>query len=183
MGIVPRINGPFSEPAALAYYLSGPIFCCTWLALRGHGNRVALALLPFAVLALLLFNQPFGFVALLGLIGLAGILDTARSRSFLAEATNLSVKDIQALVLGGHGDSMVPVLSCTTIAGIPVTEFIPQDKLDAIVTRTRNGGIEIVNLLKTGSAYYAPAASTIQMAESILQRFALLGIPRQPLTV
>jgi malate dehydrogenase len=102
-------------------------------------------------------------------IGMAGVLDTARFRAFIAEAANVSVEDIQALVLGGHGDSMVPVLSCTTISGIPVTQFIPKDKLDEIVTRTRNGGIEIVNLLKTGSAYYAPAASTIQMAESILR--------------
>jgi malate dehydrogenase len=102
-------------------------------------------------------------------IGMAGVLDTARFRAFIAEAAKVSVEDIQALVLGGHGDSMVPVLSCTTISGIPVTQFIPKDKLDEIVTRTRNGGIEIVNLLKTGSAYYAPAASTIQMAESILR--------------
>jgi malate dehydrogenase len=100
---------------------------------------------------------------------MAGVLDTARFRSFIAEAANVSVEDIQALVLGGHGDSMVPVISCTTIAGIPVTEFIPKDKLDAIVDRTRNGGIEIVNLLKTGSAYYAPAAAAVQMAESIIR--------------
>jgi malate dehydrogenase len=102
-------------------------------------------------------------------VGMAGVLDTARFRSFIAEAANVSVEDIQALVLGGHGDSMVPVISCTTIAGIPVTEFIPKDKLDAIVDRTRNGGIEIVNLLKTGSAYYAPAAAAVQMAESIIR--------------
>jgi malate dehydrogenase len=102
-------------------------------------------------------------------VGMAGVLDTARFRSFIAEAAGVSVEDIQALVLGGHGDSMVPIISCTTISGIPVTEFIPKDKLDAIVDRTRNGGIEIVNLLKTGSAYYAPAAAAVQMAESIIR--------------
>ena len=102
-------------------------------------------------------------------IGMAGVLDTARYRSFLAEATNLSVKDIQALVLGGHGDTMVPVVSSTNISGVPITELLPQDKLDAIVERTRKGGIEIVNYLKTGSAYYAPSAAAVQMAESILK--------------
>ena len=102
-------------------------------------------------------------------VGMAGILDTARYRAFLAMEANVSVEDIQALVLGGHGDSMVPVLSCTTISGIPVTEFIAKDKLDEIIKRTRNGGIEIVNYLKTGSAYYAPSASIVQMVEAILK--------------
>jgi len=102
-------------------------------------------------------------------VGMAGILDTARYRSFLAEATNLSVKDIQALVLGGHGDTMVPIISTTNISGVPITQLIEKDKLEAIVERTRKGGIEIVNHLKTGSAYYAPSAAAVQMAESILK--------------
>ncbi|MGF1574249.1 MAG: malate dehydrogenase [Sumerlaeia bacterium] len=102
-------------------------------------------------------------------IGMAGILDTARYRSFIAEATNLSVKDINALVLGGHGDTMVPIVTATNISGVPITELLPQDKIDAIVERTRKGGGEIVAYLKTGSAYYAPSAAAIQMAESILK--------------
>jgi malate dehydrogenase len=102
-------------------------------------------------------------------VGMAGILDTARYRAFIAEEAKVSVEDIQALVLGGHGDSMVPLISYTTISGIPVTEFIKQDRLDQIVQRTRDGGIEIVNLLKTGSAFYAPSAAAVQMAEAILK--------------
>jgi len=100
-------------------------------------------------------------------LGMAGVLDTARYRSFLAEALDVSVEDIQAMVLGGHGDTMVPLISYTTVSGIPVTQLIDQARLDAIVTRTRNGGAEIVALLKTGSAYYAPSAAAVQMAESI----------------
>jgi malate dehydrogenase len=102
-------------------------------------------------------------------VGMAGILDTARYRAFLAEAMNVSVEDIQALVLGGHGDDMVPLIRYTTVSGVPVSEFLPKDKLDAIVDRTRKGGGEIVSLLKTGSAYYAPSASAVQMAEAILK--------------
>ncbi len=102
-------------------------------------------------------------------VGMAGILDTARYRAFLAEAANVSVKDIQAMVLGGHGDTMVPIVSTTNVSGVPITTLIPQDKLDAIVERTRKGGIEIVNHLKTGSAYYAPSAGAVQMAEAILK--------------
>jgi malate dehydrogenase len=101
-------------------------------------------------------------------IGMAGVLDTARYRAFLAEAMDVSVEDIQAMVLGGHGDTMVPLVSYTTVSGIPVTQLITKDKLDAIVTRTRNGGAEIVNFLKTGSAYYAPSAAAVQMAEAIV---------------
>jgi malate dehydrogenase len=100
-------------------------------------------------------------------LGMAGVLDPARYRSFLAEALDVSVEDIQAMVLGGHGDTMVPLISYTTVSGIPVTQLIDQAKLDAIVARTRNGGAEIVALLKTGSAYYAPSAAAVQMAESI----------------
>ncbi len=101
-------------------------------------------------------------------IGMAGVLDTARYRAFLAEAMDVSVEDIQAMVLGGHGDTMVPLVSYTTVSGIPVTQLIAKDKLDAIVVRTRNGGAEIVNFLKTGSAYYAPSAAAVQMAEAIV---------------
>ena len=102
-------------------------------------------------------------------IGMAGVLDTARYRAFLAEALDVSVKDIQAMVLGGHGDTMVPLISCTTVAGIPVTQLLAKDKLDAIVTRTRNGGAEIVQYLKTGSAYYAPSAAAAEMVEAIVK--------------
>lgn len=100
-------------------------------------------------------------------MGMAGILDTARFRSFIALEANVSVENIQAMVLGGHGDTMVPLISYTTIAGIPVTHFVAKDKLDAIVDRTRMGGGEIVKLMGT-SAYYAPAAAAVEMAESIL---------------
>jgi malate dehydrogenase len=102
-------------------------------------------------------------------IGMAGVLDTARYRAFLAEALDVSVRDIQAMVLGGHGDTMVPLISYTTVSGIPVTQLMERDKLDAIVDRTRNGGAEIVKHLKTGSAYYAPSAGAVQMAEAIVR--------------
>ncbi|HXY29097.1 MAG TPA: malate dehydrogenase [Gemmatimonadaceae bacterium] len=100
-------------------------------------------------------------------IGMAGVLDTARYRSFLAEALDVSVRDIQAMVLGGHGDTMVPLISYTTVSGIPVTQLLDRTKLDAIVDRTRNGGAEIVKYLKTGSAYYAPSSAAVQMCEAI----------------
>jgi malate dehydrogenase len=101
-------------------------------------------------------------------IGMAGVLDTARYRAFLAEAMDVSVRDIQAMVLGGHGDTMVPLISYTSVSGIPVTQLLAKDKLDAIVDRTRNGGAEIVKHLKTGSAYYAPSAGAVQMVEAIV---------------
>ena len=101
-------------------------------------------------------------------IGMAGVLDTARYRAFLAEAMDVSVRDIQAMVLGGHGDTMVPLVSYTTVSGIPVTQLLAQEKLDAIVDRTRNGGAEIVKYLKTGSAYYAPSSGAVQMVEAIV---------------
>ena len=101
-------------------------------------------------------------------IGMAGVLDTARYRAFLAAALDVSVLDIQAMVLGGHGDTMVPLLSYTTVSGIPVTQLLDKPTLDAIVDRTRNGGAEIVKYLKTGSAYYAPSAAAVQMAEAIV---------------
>jgi malate dehydrogenase len=101
-------------------------------------------------------------------IGMAGVLDTARYRAFLAEALDVSVRDIQAMVLGGHGDTMVPLISYTTVSGIPVTQLLDRKTLDDIVDRTRNGGAEIVKHLKTGSAYYAPSSGAVQMAEAIV---------------
>ncbi|HJU91274.1 MAG TPA: malate dehydrogenase [Gemmatimonadaceae bacterium] len=100
-------------------------------------------------------------------LGMAGVLDTARYRAFLAEAMDVSVEDIQAMVLGGHGDTMVPLISYTTVSGIPVTQLLDRKALDTIVDRTRNGGAEIVKHLKTGSAYYAPSAAAVQMCEAI----------------
>ena len=107
-------------------------------------------------------------------VGMAGVLDSGRFRTFLATEFDVSVQDVTAFVLGGHGDTMVPLTRYSTVAGIPLTDlvkmgWISQDKLDEIVQRTRDGGAEIVGLLKTGSAYYAPAASAIAMAESYLK--------------
>ena len=102
-------------------------------------------------------------------MGMAGVLDSARFRAFLSMETGVSVEDIQAMVLGGHGDTMVPLLSCSTVSGIPVTNFVKKERLAEIVQRTRDGGAEIVKLLQTGSAFYAPASSAVQMAESILR--------------
>ena len=102
-------------------------------------------------------------------IGMAGVLDTARYRTFLAEKLDVSVESIQALVLGGHGDTMVPLVRLTSVGGIPLTEVLDQASIDAIVDRTRNGGAEIVKFLKTGSAYYAPSAAAVEMVESILK--------------
>ena len=102
-------------------------------------------------------------------IGQAGILDTARYCTFLSMELGVSVKDISALLMGGHGDTMVPIPSCTSVGGIPVTQLIKRERLDEIVQRTRDGGAEIVSLLKTGSAYYAPAAATAQMVEAVVR--------------
>jgi len=102
-------------------------------------------------------------------IGQGGVLDSARYRTFIAQEAGVSVEDVQAMLMGGHGDEMVPLPRFTTIAGIPVTEFIAPDRISAIVERAKKGGGEINALLKTGSAYYAPAAATVQMAESILK--------------
>jgi len=101
-------------------------------------------------------------------IGMAGILDTARFRSFIAMELDVSVRDIQAMVLGGHGDCMVPLVRYTTVSGIPLADLLSQDRIDALVERTRKGGIEIVNFLKTGSAYYAPSAAAAEMTEAIV---------------
>lgn len=102
-------------------------------------------------------------------IGMAGVLDSARMRAFIAEALDVSVENVTAFVLGGHGDTMVPLPRYSTVAGIPITELLPKEKIDQIVKRTANGGAEIVSLLKTGSAYYAPSAAAVEMVESILK--------------
>ncbi len=102
-------------------------------------------------------------------IGMAGVLDAARFRSFIALELNVSVEDVNAFVLGGHGDTMVPLARYSTVAGIPITELMDAATLDRLITRTRNGGIEIVNHLKTGSAYYAPSSATVAMVESIVK--------------
>jgi malate dehydrogenase len=101
-------------------------------------------------------------------LGMAGILDTARYRSFVAQALDVSVQDVNAYVLGGHGDTMVPLASYTTVAGIPVTDLMPKKQLEEIIVRTRNGGAEIVGLLKTGSAFYAPSAAVAEMVDAII---------------
>ena len=101
--------------------------------------------------------------------GMAGILDSARMRWFIAEALDVSVESTHAFVLGGHGDTMVPLPRYSTVAGIPITELLPPEQVEAIVQRTRNGGIEIVNYYKTGSAYYAPSSAVVEMVESVLK--------------
>jgi len=102
-------------------------------------------------------------------VGMAGVLDSARFRAFIAQELNVSVENVTAVVLGGHGDTMVPVVRLSSVSGIPLTELIEPSKLNAIVDRTRNGGAEIVKHLKTGSAYYAPSAAAVEMVESILK--------------
>ena len=102
-------------------------------------------------------------------IGMAGVLDSARFRFFIAEALNVSVENTHAFVLGGHGDTMVPLPRFSTVAGIPITELMPPDQIKALCERTANGGAEVVSLLKTGSAFYAPASSAVQMADAILK--------------
>ncbi len=102
-------------------------------------------------------------------VGMAGVLDTARFRAFIASELDVSVQDIQAMVLGGHGDTMVPLVSYTSVSGIPVSRLIPEARLEKLIERTRNGGAEIVGHLKTGSAYYAPSAAAVQMAEAMVK--------------
>jgi malate dehydrogenase len=133
------------SPNAILILVTNPLDTMTYLAFKRSGlprNRV---------------------------MGMAGILDTARYKSFIAMELNVSVEDIQALLLGGHGDEMVPLPRYTTVSGIPLSQLLPKEKIDRIVDRTRKGGGEIVNLLKTGSAFYAPSASAVQMVESILK--------------
>jgi|SRR5579862_4274004 len=128
---------------------------------------------------ILIVNNPMDTMAYLAykvsglprerVIGQGGVLDTARYRTFIAQEIGVSVEDVQAMLMGGHGDEMVPLPRYTTVSGIPVTQFISEEKLAAIVQRTKKGGGEIVALLKTGSAYYAPSAATVQMVEAILK--------------
>lgn len=131
-------------PNAIVVVVSNPLDIMCWVAQQATGfasNRV---------------------------FGMAGVLDSARMRTFIADELDVHPADVVTMVLGGHGDSMVPVVSMTSVAGIPLTELMPKEKIDAIVDRTRKGGGEIVALLKTGSAYYSPAASAVEMVESIL---------------
>jgi malate dehydrogenase len=102
-------------------------------------------------------------------VGMAGVLDSARFRTFIAQELKVSVDNVTAVVMGGHGDTMVPVVRLSNVAGIPLTDLMDQAAIDSIVDRTRNGGAEIVKYLKTGSAYYAPSAAAVEMAESILK--------------
>ncbi len=133
------------SPEATLLVLSNPVDAMTYVAFKTTGfpkNRV---------------------------IGQSGVLDTARFRTFVAQALNVSVEDVTGFVLGGHGDDMVPLIRYSYVGGIPLEKWLPKDQLETIVERTRKGGGEIVNLLGTGSAYYAPAASLVQMAETILK--------------
>jgi malate dehydrogenase len=144
-GIVRSVAGEIARvsPRAIIIVVSNPLDIMCYVAMRASGfprERV---------------------------LGMAGVLDTARYRMFLAQAMDVSVEDIQAMVLGGHGDTMVPLVSYTSVSGIPVSQLLPADTLESIVTRTRNGGAEIVAFLKTGSAYYAPSAAAVQMVEAI----------------
>ncbi|MDA0986610.1 MAG: malate dehydrogenase [Bacteroidetes bacterium] len=146
-GIVKSVTSQVVQhsPNAIIIVVSNPLDVMTYVALKVSGfdrNRV---------------------------IGMAGVLDTARFRSFIAMELNVSVEDVSAFVLGGHGDSMVPLPRYTNVAGIPLTELMKKEDIDRIVTRTRNGGIEIVNYLKTGSAFYAPSSAAVQMVESIVK--------------
>ena len=145
-GIVQSVGREIARvaPGAIAIVVSNPLDVMCYVALKATGFA------PERV------------------FGMAGVLDTARYRTFLADALEVSVEDIQAMVLGGHGDTMVPLVSYTTVSGIPVTQLLPREQLDAIVARTRNGGAEIVAHLKTGSAYYAPSAAAVQMVEAIV---------------
>ncbi len=146
-GIVQQVSENIARvsPDAIIIMVSNPLDVMAYVAMRGSGfprERV---------------------------IGMAGVLDTARYRAFLAAELDVSVEDIQAMVLGGHGDTMVPLVSYTTVSGIPITQLMDRTVLDGIVDRTRNGGAEIVQYLKTGSAYYAPSAGAVQMAEAIVK--------------
>ena len=134
-----------NSPQAILIVVSNPLDVMSYVALKTSGfekNRV---------------------------IGMAGILDTARFRLFIADALNVSVNDISAMVLGGHGDSMVPLIRYTTVSGIPLVELLPEDKIVKLINRTRKGGAEIVNFLKTGSAFYAPSSAVVEMADAIIK--------------
>ncbi|MBK6679261.1 MAG: malate dehydrogenase [Ignavibacteriales bacterium] len=133
------------SPDAVIVVVSNPLDVMTWVSMKTSGfpkNRV---------------------------VGMAGVLDSARFRLFIAKELNVSVMDVQALVLGGHGDSMVPLIRYSTVSGIPISELMSADRIDQLVDRARNGGIEIVNYLKTGSAYYAPSSSAVEMVDAIVK--------------
>ncbi|MCH7972828.1 MAG: malate dehydrogenase [Bacteroidetes bacterium] len=134
-----------NSPQAILIIVSNPLDVMSYVALKVSGfekNRV---------------------------IGMAGILDTARFRLFVAEALNVSVNDVSAMVLGGHGDSMVPLTKYTTVSGIPIIELLPEDTIIKLINRARKGGAEIVNYLKTGSAFYAPSSAVVEMADAIIK--------------
>ncbi|PJB00425.1 MAG: malate dehydrogenase, partial [Ignavibacteriales bacterium CG_4_9_14_3_um_filter_30_11] len=134
-----------NSPQAILIVVSNPLDVMSYVALKTSGfekNRV---------------------------IGMAGILDSARFRLFIAEALNVSVNDINSMVLGGHGDSMVPLIKYTTVSGIPLVELLPENKIIKLIERTRKGGVEIVNHLKTGSAFYAPSSAAVEIADSIIK--------------
>ncbi len=146
-GIVKNVTGQVAKysPNAILIIVSNPLDAMCHVAMEESGfpkNRV---------------------------IGMAGVLDSARFRTFISMEMNVSVENVHALVLGGHGDTMVPLPRFSTVAGIPITELMSPERIEALATRTRNGGAEIVGLLKTGSAYYAPASAAVEMAESILK--------------
>jgi malate dehydrogenase len=145
-GIVGQVAENIKQyaPEAIVVVVSNPLDIMCWVALQTTG-------LPTE-----------------RVFGMAGVLDTTRMRCFIAEELGVHPGDVVALVMGGHGDSMVPLMNYASVSGIPISELLPQERIDAIVTRTRKGGGEIVHLLKTGSAYYAPAASAVEMVESIL---------------
>ena len=156
---------------------------------RGGGTRfVYLAAVLLAVVAILRRRTPDAIIVVVSnpldamchvaldasgfpserVVGMAGVLDSARFRTFLAWELGVSVRDVTGFVMGGHGDTMVPVVSNTNVSGIPVTDLLSQDRIESIVQRTRDGGAEVVALLKTGSAYYAPSASAVEMVDSII---------------
>src|SRR3984885_4131194 len=142
-------------------------------AIKKHAPKAFVIVITNPLDAMVYVMQKVSGLPANKVVGMAGVLDSSRFAFFLAEALGVSISDINAFVLGGHGDTMVPVVNYTTVSGIPLPEFvrmgwIKQDALDKIVQRTRDGGAEIVNLLKTGSAFYAPAASAIRMAEAYL---------------
>jgi malate dehydrogenase len=143
--IVGSVSGEIARvaPEAIVIVVSNPLDVMSYVALKATGFPKA------------------------RVIGMAGVLDTARYRSFIAMELDCSVEDIQALVLGGHGDTMVPLVNYTTVSGIPLSQLLPRERIDALIERTRKGGAEIVAHLKTGSAYYAPSSAAVQMAEAI----------------
>jgi malate dehydrogenase len=147
---------------------SGIVKACTAAAVAKSPNAIILVVSnPLDVMTYVAWKTS-GFDSR-RVIGMAGVLDAARFRSFIAAELNVSVEDVNAFVLGGHGDSMVPLPRYSTVAGIPITELMDTSTVDRLVKRTRDGGIEIVNYLKTGSAYYAPSSSVVAMAESIVR--------------